>query len=167
MAEKQAATSPTTRGRWTQPSVRDPSPSDLPEPEGVEIVELARGEGKAFGRIAAKGFDLQPWAAALFRDLPGREGWRCYAAEIEASSWKPENAQPTAPQPATATSSRPASRRPTSAPTGGGLGTEPGADVGRVVLGREDGIEDSCHSASLGDEGEATVVADTVCLKRR
>jgi GNAT superfamily N-acetyltransferase len=63
--------------------VRDPSPSDLPEPEGVEVVELAAGEGEPLGRIGAKGFDLPPWAAVLFGNLPGREGWRCYAAEIE------------------------------------------------------------------------------------
>jgi GNAT superfamily N-acetyltransferase len=63
--------------------VRDPSPSDLQEPEGVEVVELAAGEGEPLGRIAAEGFNLPPWAAILFSDLPGREGWRCYAAEIE------------------------------------------------------------------------------------
>jgi GNAT superfamily N-acetyltransferase len=63
--------------------VRDPSPSALSEPEGVEVVELGAGEGEPLGRIGAEGFNLPPWAAALFRDLPGREGWRCYAAEMD------------------------------------------------------------------------------------
>jgi GNAT superfamily N-acetyltransferase len=63
--------------------VRDPSPSALSEPEGVEVVELGAGEGEPLGRIGAEGFNLPPWAAALFRDLPSREGWRCYAAEID------------------------------------------------------------------------------------
>lgn len=64
--------------------VRDPSPSDLPEAEGVEVVELAAGEGEPLGRIGAEGFNLPPWAAALFSGLPGREGWRCYTAEIDS-----------------------------------------------------------------------------------
>jgi GNAT superfamily N-acetyltransferase len=63
--------------------VRDPSPSDLPEPQGVEIVELAKGEGEPLGRIAAEGFNLPTWAAVLFSDLPGRNGWRCYEARID------------------------------------------------------------------------------------
>ncbi|HWO16701.1 MAG TPA: GNAT family N-acetyltransferase [Solirubrobacterales bacterium] len=63
--------------------VRDPSPSTLYEPEGVEVVELTAGEGEPLGRIGAEGFNLPPWAGAFFRDLPGREGWRCYAAEID------------------------------------------------------------------------------------
>jgi GNAT superfamily N-acetyltransferase len=63
--------------------VRDPSPSDLPEPPGVQIVELAGGQGEALGRIAATGFNLPPWAAVLFSGLPGRDGWRCYEARID------------------------------------------------------------------------------------
>jgi len=63
--------------------VRDPSPSTLSVPEGVEVVELAEGEGESLGRIGAAGFDLPPWAATFFSDLPGREGWRCYAAKVD------------------------------------------------------------------------------------
>lgn len=63
--------------------VREPSPSDLPEAAGVEVVELSKGEGEDFGQIAAAGFDLPPWAGIFFSDLPGREGWRCYEARID------------------------------------------------------------------------------------
>jgi len=63
--------------------VRDLSPSDLPEPKGVEVVELSEGEGEPLGRIAAQGFNLPPWAAIFFANLPGRDGWRCYTAKID------------------------------------------------------------------------------------
>ena len=33
--------------------------------------------------IAATGFGLPTWAAALFADLPGRDGWRCYVAIVD------------------------------------------------------------------------------------
>ncbi len=62
--------------------VRNPSLSVLPEPVGVEIVELAAGENEAFGRISAAGFGLPDWGSAFFGGLPGREGWRCYEARI-------------------------------------------------------------------------------------
>jgi GNAT superfamily N-acetyltransferase len=63
--------------------VRDPSPPDLPEPEGVEIVELTAGENEAFGRISASGFGLPDWGSIFFSGLPGREDWRCYEARID------------------------------------------------------------------------------------
>jgi GNAT superfamily N-acetyltransferase len=66
--------------------VRDQLPSNLPEPPGVEVVELAGGEGETLGRIAAEGFNLPSWAAVLFSDLPGRDGWRCYEARIDRES---------------------------------------------------------------------------------
>jgi GNAT superfamily N-acetyltransferase len=63
--------------------VRDLSPSTLSEPEGVEVVELDAGEGEPLGRITAEGFELPPWAAVFFSDLPGRKDWRCYAANVD------------------------------------------------------------------------------------
>ncbi|HEY5977068.1 MAG TPA: GNAT family N-acetyltransferase [Solirubrobacterales bacterium] len=52
-------------------------------PRGVEIRELARGEGADFGAIVASGFGLPDWAAALFDRLPGHQDWRCYLAEVD------------------------------------------------------------------------------------
>ncbi|HEX7058339.1 MAG TPA: GNAT family N-acetyltransferase [Solirubrobacterales bacterium] len=63
--------------------VRDASPPNMPEPDGVEVRELSRGEGEPLGRIGAAGFEMPPWAATLFSDLPGRPGWRCYVAVID------------------------------------------------------------------------------------
>jgi GNAT superfamily N-acetyltransferase len=60
--------------------VHDSAAPELPEPEGVEVVELAAGEGQDFASIVAGGFGLPAWAAALFSTLPGREGWHCYVA---------------------------------------------------------------------------------------
>jgi GNAT superfamily N-acetyltransferase len=71
------------RGYAWMKFVRDASSLELPEPEGLEIVELGAGEGEPFGAIAAKGFGLPEWAAGLFGGLPGREGWRCYLVSIE------------------------------------------------------------------------------------
>jgi hypothetical protein len=65
--------------------VRNASEPNLPEPEGVEIRELAEGEGEPFGAIAAAGFGLPAWAGALFTDLPGRPGWRCYVATVDGA----------------------------------------------------------------------------------
>ena len=64
--------------------VRDSAPPDLPEPEGLEIVALGTGEGEDFGAIVAEGFGLPAWAGALFADLPGRAGWHCYVASVDA-----------------------------------------------------------------------------------
>jgi hypothetical protein len=61
---------------------RGVAPPDLPEPEGVDLVELAPGEGEAFSSIVAEGFGLPPWAGTLFFDLPGTEGWHCYLALV-------------------------------------------------------------------------------------
>lgn len=71
------------RGYGWMKFVRDPSPSDLREPEGVEVVELGRGRNEAFGRISAAGFELPDWGSAFFGGLPGQEGWRCYEARID------------------------------------------------------------------------------------
>jgi len=65
--------------------VRDASPPQLPERTGVEVVELGSGEGADFGRIVAAGFEMPEWGAALFSELPGREGWCCYVAEVDGT----------------------------------------------------------------------------------
>jgi hypothetical protein len=71
------------RGYSWMKFVRDVSPAELPEPAGVEIAELAAGEGGDFGAIVAEGFGLPDWAGPLFADLPGRPGWHCYVASVE------------------------------------------------------------------------------------
>lgn len=62
--------------------VRDVAPPAAPDPPGVEVAELAAGEGEPLGRIAAAGFGLPAWMGASFSGLPGRDGWRCYVARI-------------------------------------------------------------------------------------
>jgi hypothetical protein len=71
------------RGYAWMKFVRDASPSELPEPAGVEIAELAAGEGSDFGAIVAEGFGMPDWAGPLFAHLPGRPGWHCYVASVE------------------------------------------------------------------------------------
>ncbi len=71
------------RGYGWMKFVRDASPPDLPEREGVEVFELAEGEGEGFSSIVAEGFELPVWAGTLFYDLPGREGWHCYVAAVD------------------------------------------------------------------------------------
>jgi hypothetical protein len=63
--------------------IRDDAPPQLPEPAGPEVVELEPGEGEDFGAIVAAGFGLPAWAGPLYADLPGRAGWRCYAALLD------------------------------------------------------------------------------------
>jgi GNAT superfamily N-acetyltransferase len=62
--------------------VRDAHPPRFRAPEDVEVIELS-GADEPFGMIAATGFELPAWAAAFFAQLPGREGWRCYAARVD------------------------------------------------------------------------------------
>lgn len=73
------------RGYAWMKFVRDASPPEPTAPDDVEVRELAEGEGAAFGAIAASGFGLPEWAAAFFRDLPGRRGWRCYVALVDGT----------------------------------------------------------------------------------
>lgn len=68
--------------RWIK-FVRGASPPELPEPPGVEVFELEKGEGEGLATIAAEGFGLPSWAGTFFFDLPGREGWRCYVAVVD------------------------------------------------------------------------------------
>lgn len=71
------------RGYGWMKFVRDPHPPRFHEPTGVEVVELRAGEETPFGMIAAAGFGLPAWAAALFAELPGTDGWRCYVALLD------------------------------------------------------------------------------------
>jgi hypothetical protein len=66
--------------------VRDPHPPRFAAPEETEVVELSDPEQAPFGVIAATGFELPLWASSLFAGLPGREGWRCYVAEVEGEA---------------------------------------------------------------------------------
>jgi GNAT superfamily N-acetyltransferase len=66
--------------------VRDAHPPRFKVAEDVEVVELSSPGQEPFGMIAATGFGLPAWAAAFFADLPGREGWRCYAARIDGTA---------------------------------------------------------------------------------
>ncbi len=65
--------------------VRDPHPARFAAPE-IEVVELTDPEQEPFGMIAATGFGLPAWASAFFAELPGRDGWRCYAARIDGEA---------------------------------------------------------------------------------
>ncbi len=66
--------------------VRDPHPPRFPAPEEVEVVELEAVDDEPFGTIAAVGFGMPAWAAEFFARLPGRDGWRCYAARVEGEA---------------------------------------------------------------------------------
>ncbi len=65
--------------------VRDPHAPRFKAP-AVEVVELGDPAQAPFGMIAATGFDLPAWGSAFFANLPGREGWRCYAARIDGEA---------------------------------------------------------------------------------
>lgn len=82
-AERTLAAAGYERGYGWMKFLRDASPPELPEPEGVDIRLLGEGEGGSFGRIAAAGFGLPEWGEGLFAGLPGREGWHCYVATID------------------------------------------------------------------------------------
>jgi GNAT superfamily N-acetyltransferase len=70
------------RGYSWMKFVRDAHPPRFSPPSGVEV--LATGEEAGpFGMIAATGFGLPPWAAALFAGLQARAGWHCYLACVE------------------------------------------------------------------------------------
>ncbi len=61
--------------------IRGAHPPRFTAPE-VEVVELTDPAQAPFGMIVASGFGLPAWASAFFADLPGRDGWRCYAARL-------------------------------------------------------------------------------------
>lgn len=74
------------RGYAWMKFVRDAHPPRFKEPKGVEVVELDAGSEEPFGTIAAVGFGLPAWGSALFADLPGRRGWRCYVARVDGEA---------------------------------------------------------------------------------
>jgi GNAT superfamily N-acetyltransferase len=63
--------------------VRDAHPPRFKPPADVEVVELSESTVDPFGMVAATGFGLPAWAASFFARLPGRPGWRCYAARVD------------------------------------------------------------------------------------
>jgi GNAT superfamily N-acetyltransferase len=87
-----AATEEWLRGQGFEPTyawmkfVRDPHPPRFPAPDGVEIVEVTTPDQEPFGTIAALGFGMPAWGAELFAHLPGRDGWRCYVAQVDGEA---------------------------------------------------------------------------------
>jgi GNAT superfamily N-acetyltransferase len=71
------------RGYGWMKFVRDASPPDRPDPDGVEVRELDAGDGALLGRVVSAGFGLPPWMGTLFEGVCGTDGWRCYAALID------------------------------------------------------------------------------------
>ncbi|HEV7483592.1 MAG TPA: hypothetical protein VGO13_10890 [Solirubrobacterales bacterium] len=66
--------------------VRDAHPPRFKVADDIEVIELSGPEQEPFGMIAATGFGLSAWAAAFFADLPGRERWRCYVAQVDGAA---------------------------------------------------------------------------------
>jgi GNAT superfamily N-acetyltransferase len=73
-----AATEEWLRGQGFEPR--------FPAPDGVEIVEVTTPDQEPFGTIAALGFGMPAWGAELFAHLPGRDGWRCYVAQVDGEA---------------------------------------------------------------------------------
>lgn len=71
------------RGDGAEKFVRDASSPDLPATRGIEVLELATGEGEGMDSIASEGLGLPYLAGLLFYDLPGLSGWRCYVALLD------------------------------------------------------------------------------------
>jgi hypothetical protein len=68
------------RGRRAR-FVRGTELGDLPEPP-LEVDELTdhEAEGECFSNTIVAAFGLNPTLGTLFFELPGKAGWRCYAA---------------------------------------------------------------------------------------
>jgi len=79
-AERWLAEHGYSRGYAWMKFVRDAHPPRFKVSQEVDVVELSAPGEAPFGMIAATGFGLPAWAAALFADLPGRPGWHCYVA---------------------------------------------------------------------------------------
>jgi GNAT superfamily N-acetyltransferase len=73
------------RGYAWMKFVRDAHPPRFKAPD-VEVVELTDPEQEPFGMIGAAGFGMPTWGAAFFANLPGRDGWRCYAAIVDGQA---------------------------------------------------------------------------------
>lgn len=70
-------------GGWVK-LVRDTSPPEFPEPEGIVIYELGEHEvdGEGLSTIAADALELPATAGTLFFALPQERPWRCYTAAL-------------------------------------------------------------------------------------
>jgi GNAT superfamily N-acetyltransferase len=82
VAERWLAANGFSRAYGWMKFVRDAHPPRFAAPGDVEVVEVVDPGQAPFGVIAATGFGLPFWASAFFADLPGRDGWRCYVAEV-------------------------------------------------------------------------------------
>lgn len=61
--------------------IRDVSAPTLQTPRAIEAIECGcPNEDEGFPDAFAESFGMPYWAATFFFDLPGTEGWRCYAA---------------------------------------------------------------------------------------
>jgi hypothetical protein len=67
--------------------VRDAHLPRFSPPGDVEVVELTDPDEEPFGSIIAAGFEMPAWAADFFANLPGRPGWRCYAARVDGAAY--------------------------------------------------------------------------------
>ncbi len=74
-----------SRGYSWMKFIRAAHPPRFKAPD-VEVVELTDPDQAPFGMVIATGFGLPAWASAFFADLPGRGGWRCYAALIDGEA---------------------------------------------------------------------------------
>lgn len=63
--------------------IRDAHPPRFAVPGDIEVVEVTDPAQEPFGMIAATGFGLPIWGAAFFANLPGRDGFRCYVAQVD------------------------------------------------------------------------------------
>lgn len=68
--------------------IRGIAPPDFPEPAGIEVDELTdpEVEGECFSYLVLTGYGLNLSFGTFYFDLPGKEGWRCYAAIDEEES---------------------------------------------------------------------------------
>jgi hypothetical protein len=75
-------------GGWVR-FVRDPHPPRFPEPEGIQVRRVEPGDDTPFGSWATFGSSstfgagFPSWLASVLAELPGRDGWRCYATLSE------------------------------------------------------------------------------------
>jgi hypothetical protein len=67
--------------------VRDTHLPRFSPPDDVEVVELSDPDEEPFGSIIAASFGVPAWAADFFANLPGRPGWRCYAARVDGAAY--------------------------------------------------------------------------------
>ncbi len=72
------------RARGWMRFVRDAHPPRFAVADDVEVVEVDTTGDSPFGTIAALGFGLPEWVAALLAPLPGLPDWRCYLARVDS-----------------------------------------------------------------------------------